>query len=312
MGVLSAIGCEWVIKCTKNNEKPKADAGVQGDRHMVDLTDWIGKSEERREILGQGPAQFMAATLGREDRLTVNSALPPLWHWLYFLEAKPLSALGRDGHPQKGGFLPPVDLPRRMWAGGRFRFHAPLRLGVDTLKRSTVVNVVEKSGRSGALCFVTLRHEILQGGELALSEEHDIVYREDPASDAPTPSLRPAPTTARLSETVHPSPVLLFRYSALTFNGHRIHYDVDYARQTEGYEGLVFQGPLTATLLVDLAMRDAGREADRPPKTFSFRGLAPISGMSAFHIEAEGADDARKLWARRSDGALAMQAEATF
>jgi len=275
---------------------------------MGDFSDWIGKTEERCEVLGLGPAQFMAATMGRDDRFSTHSPLPPLWHWLYFLEAKPMAALGRDGHPQKGGFLPPVDLPRRMWAGGRFTFHAPLLLGVETLKRSTVVNVAQKSGRSGALCFVTVRHELFQGDGLALSEEHDIVYREDPAPDAPAPVAKPAPGGAHVCETVQPSQVLLFRYSALTFNGHRIHYDVDYARQTEGYDGLVFHGPLTATLLVDLAARDAGKL----PKSFSFRGLAPISGMSAFHIEADGVGTQRRLWARRADGALAMQAEASF
>lgn len=275
---------------------------------MEDYSDWIGRTEERSEVLGVGPAQFMAATLGREDCFGAHSPLPPLWHWLYFLEAKPMSALGRDGHPHKGGFLPPVDLPRRMWAGGRFTFHAPLLLGVDTLKRSTVINVVEKAGRSGALCFVTVRHELFQGDGLALSEEHDIVYREDPATDAPAPVVKPAPDNACVSESVQPSQVLLFRYSALTFNGHRIHYDVDYARQTEGYDGLVFHGPLTATLLVDLAARDTGKL----PKSFSFRGMAPISGMSAFHIEAAGDGNLRNLWARRSDGALAMQAEALF
>lgn len=270
---------------------------------------WIGRSEDHTDTLRSEPARFMQATLGRAPSLMEGDDLPPLWHWLYFLEAKPLGELGRDGHPQKGGFLPPVALPRRMWAGGRFTFHRPLPLGGVASKTSTIRNIVEKSGRTGDLCFVTVLHELfLEDGELALSEEHDIVYREDPNPDAPPPTPAMAPETAEVSEEITPSQVMLFRYSALTFNGHRIHYDVDYARQVEGYDGLVFHGPLTATLLVDLAARTVGRA----PKTFEFRGLAPLAGMQPFHIEGRHSGDGMTLWARRHDGALAMKASATF
>ena len=277
------------------------------------LSDWIGRQEAQDDVLNAQPSRRMQATLDREPTLSDGEALPPLWHWLYFLDAKPLGALGRDGHPAKGGFLPPVALPRRMWAGGRFEFHCPLILGQPAHKRSTILNVAEKDGRSGKLCFVTVEHAIEQGGTLAVREEHDIVYREDPAPDAPLPAPAKAPGDAAFSEPVTPSEVLLFRYSALTFNGHRIHYDSDYARRVEGYDGLVFHGPLTATLLVDLAQRQQGQT----PRRFQFRGTAPISGPAGFFIEGrpDQGEDGRaltQLWARRSDGALAMTAQATF
>ncbi|WP_343080072.1 FAS1-like dehydratase domain-containing protein [Ostreiculturibacter nitratireducens] len=272
------------------------------------MTDWIGRTELSQDVLRPEPARFMQATLDRVPTLADGDALPPLWHWFYFLEAKPARELGRDGHPKKGGFLPPVALPRRMWAGGRFEFHAPMPLGTAVSKRSTIENVVEKEGRSGKLCFVTVRHEIRASETLAMTEEHDIVYREDPAPNAPMPTPTPAPADAEVSEEVAPTQVMLFRYSALTFNGHRIHYDVDYAREVEGYEGLVFHGPLTATLLVDLAVRTR----QRAPRRFSFRGLAPLSGMAPFRIEGRTEETGLALWARRHDGALAMTASAEF
>lgn len=270
---------------------------------------WIGRSETHHDTLRAEPARFMQATIGRDLALQAGDALPPLWHWLYFLEAKPLGELGRDGHPEKGGFLPPVALPRRMWAGGRFAFHAGIPLGTRASKRSTIKHIAEKNGRSGALCFVTVLHELfLEDGTLALTEEHDIVYREDPRPDAPQPAAAQAPASAEVMETVSPSQVMLFRYSALTFNGHRVHYDVDYARAVEGYGGLVFHGPLTATLLIDLAQRTMGKT----PKTFAFRGLAPLAGMDPFQLAGNRENDTMQLWARRHDGVKAMQATAAF
>lgn len=270
---------------------------------------WIGRSESHGDILRPEPARFMQATLGQEPGLGIGDPLPPLWHWLYFLDAKPLDQLGRDGHPKKGGFLPPVALPRRMWAGGRFTFHTPLPLGARIKKRSTIKAITEKSGRSGELCFVTVVHEVLaEDGTLALTEEHDIVYREDPKPNASKPAQPIAPADAEVSEMVTPSEVMLFRYSALTFNGHRIHYDVDYARTVEGYSGLVFHGPLTATLLADLA----SRSVNKPLKTFAFKGLSPITGMAPFQLQSRASEDGLDLWARRQDGVNAMQACATF
>jgi len=275
---------------------------------MPDIDDWLGRTEQHTDTLRAQPARFMQATLGRVPDLNEGDMLPPLWNWLYFLEAKPAGELGRDGHPAKGGFLPPVAQPRRMWAGGRFTFHAPLLFGDSVRRHSTITGIDSKEGRTGQLCFVTVQHEIYSGGTLAVTEEHDIVYREDPSPGAKPQPLKQAPVDAEFSEMIEPSPVLLFRYSALTFNGHRIHYDVDYARSIEGYEGIVFHGPLTATLLVDLAERTVGC----PPSGFSFRGLAPIAGNEPFHIEGRRDGDSVRLWARRHDGALAMQAEAFF
>ncbi|NOE34335.1 acyl-CoA dehydrogenase [Ruegeria sp. HKCCD7318] len=274
-----------------------------------DVDSWIGRSETRTDTLRTEPARFMQATIGREPTLQCGDALPPLWHWLYFLEAKPLGELGRDGHPKKGGFLPPVALPRRMWAGGRFKFKAAVPLGSQAKKRSTIKKITEKIGRSGQLCFVTVLHELfLNDGTLAITEEHDIVYREDSHPNAQKSLPIPAPINAEVSEIISPSQVMLFRYSALTFNGHRVHYDVDYARSVEGYDGLVFHGPLTATLLVDLAQRTMGAT----PRIFEFRGTAPLAGMTPFHIEGTREDNTMQLWARRFDGAKAMQAKATF
>lgn len=274
----------------------------------MELQDWIGRNQVAQDLLRAQPAQFMQATLDQTPSLTDGDPLPSLWHWLYFLEAARASELGRDAHPKKGGFLPPVSLPRRMWAGGRLTFHAPLILGKAAQKRSTIQSITEKSGRSGSLCFVTVAHDIIQDGQCAVTEEQDIVYREDPAPGAPTPQPAPAPDDPDVSRQVTPTEVMLFRYSALTFNGHRIHYDVDYARQVEGYDGLVFHGPLTATLLADLACTTM----NKPLKRFEFRGVAPLSGLTLFHIEGRHAPDKISLWAKRQDGALAMSATAEF
>jgi 3-methylfumaryl-CoA hydratase len=274
----------------------------------VNLQNWVGREVQSRDLLRSEPSRFMQATLDREPSLEDGDALPPLWHWLYFLEAKRASELGRDAHPKKGGFLPPISLPRRMWAGGRFTFHAPLIIGKDVLKRSTIKNIVEKKGRSGNLCFVTVEHAIFQDEQLVLNEEQDIVYREDPKPGTPKPELTPAPDNPGFSQVITPTQVMLFRYSALTFNGHRIHYDIDYARDVEGYDGLVFHGPLTATLLVELASAQMGRN----PKTFEFRAQSPISGPQPFQIEGHCNGNTITLWARGHDNALAMSASAHF
>ncbi len=273
-----------------------------------DLQSWIGQEMILKDTLRLKPSHFMQATLDREPSLIAGDPLPPLWHWLYFLEAKPISELGREGHPKTGGFLPLVELPRRMWAGGRFEFMNPLILGKEVTKHSTITSIVEKKGRSGKLCFITVKHNIYQDDQSAFIEEHDIVYREDPLPDAPKSEPRPNTVLVDFSETIHPSEVMVFRYSALTFNGHRIHYDVDYARNVEGYEGLVFHGPLTATLLIDLALRQTGKQ----PKQYSFRALAPIAGIIPFEIAGKEVDDSLDLWAIRNDGVIAMSAQVVF
>ncbi|WP_212524340.1 MaoC family dehydratase N-terminal domain-containing protein [Actibacterium sp. MT2.3-13A] len=273
-----------------------------------DLDRWIGRSETATDVLDPRPARMMASILPAGSALEEGDILPPLWHWLYFPTAVPLAGLGRDGHPARGGFLPPVALPRRMWAGGRFEFHGDLRLGEPVEKRSEITSIRSKQGKSGALCFVTVTHSLSVAGQLRLREEHDIVYRDDPAPDAPRPTPPAAPEGADLTEEITPSPVMLFRYSAVTFNGHRIHYDRDYCRDVEGYPGLVFHGPLTATLLADLAQRAAGR----PLAAFGFRAVSPLFDTAPFTISVRRGPEGADLWATAPGGALAMTAEATF
>ena len=274
-----------------------------------DLTDWTGRSETATDLLRPFPADALAATLDRDETYPEGAALPDLWHWLYFLPLHRLSESGRDGHAAKGGFLPPVPLPRRMWAGSRFRFLRPLTIGAEATKTSTIARVEPKQGRSGPLCFVTVSHDFRQDGQHCIAEEHDIVYREDPAPGAPAPVAQPAPEGSDFSRTIHPDPVLLFRYSALTFNGHRIHYDQPYATGVEGYPGLVVHGPLLATLLLDLLRR----QTDAPVAEFSFRALTTITDTDDFSIHGARRDDGSiRLWARRADGALAMDATATL
>lgn len=274
-----------------------------------DLTDWTGRSATATDLLRPFPADALAATLDRDETYPHGAALPDLWHWLYFLPLHRLSESGRDGHAAKGGFLPPVPLPRRMWAGSRFRFLRPLTIGAEATKTSTIARVEPKQGRSGPLCFVTVSHDVRQDGQHCIAEEHDIVYREDPAPGAPAPVAQPAPEGSDFSRTIHPDPVLLFRYSALTFNGHRIHYDQPYATGVEGYPGLVVHGPLLATLLMDLLRR----QTDAPVAGFSFRALATITDTDDFSVHGARRDDGSiRLWARRADGALAMDADATL
>lgn len=273
------------------------------------LRQWTGREETSDATLHVGPANLMEMTLDRAPTLAEGDPLPPLWHWLYFLQSTRLSGLGRDGHPAKGGFLPPVALPRRMWAGGRFGFADDVHIGDRAQKRSVIKDVALKRGRSGALCFVTVRHEVGTDGATAFWEEHDIVYREDPAPDAPPRLTDPAGGNWTQTEAVTPSEVMLFRYSALTFNGHRIHYDRDYARDVEGHAGLVVHGPLIATLLIDLAqrMRDGAR-----PKTFAFRAASPLFDTAPFTLHARPSGDTVNLAAGTPDGRIAMQATASF
>lgn len=272
------------------------------------LAQWVGRTETAHDVIDAKQAMLMAATLG-EDAPGQCDALPPLWHWIYFPVAKPPSELGRDGHPKLGGFLPPVALPRRMWAGGRFVFSHPLRVGDAVEKRSEIKSVALKQGRTGALCFVTVEHVFSVEGKVRLREEHDIVYREDPSPDAPKKALPTPPGGAEASMTFAAPPVTLFRYSALTFNGHRIHYDRDYCREVEGYPDLVVHGPLIGTLLAGFAV---AQKPEMTLKSYGFRAVSPICGSMPFSLNAAGDGDGLKLWAVSPEGALAMQAEATF
>lgn len=272
---------------------------------MDSYQDWIGKSEELADMITASPAQRLAVTLNRADVFTEGTPLPAGWHWLYFLPAVRLDHTGEDGHAKRGGFLPPVTLPRRMWAGGRLSFHRPLRVGERVLRKSTVADVTTKQGKSGELVFVLVRHEIIGDNGLALLEEQDIVYREL-SSGQPTP--QPAPAEPQFSREITPDPVLLFRFSALTFNSHRIHYDRTYCIDVEGYPGLVVHGNLTATLLLNL-LRD--QAAGRAIKSFAFRAVAPLYDNAPFRIEERIDGGEAKLWALDSDGNLAMTGTAT-
>jgi len=250
----------------------------------------------------------LSATLDRDDAAPKpGDALPPLWHWLYFLPHARQSELGTDGHPQRGGFLPPVPLPRRMWAGGRFTFLRPLRLGEPVSRVSQIVDVSLKEGRAGQLVFVLVRHQVTGPDGVALTEEHDIVYREAPAPGEAPPGPRPAPTAPAWRRDIVPDDVLLFRYSALTFNGHRIHYDRRYVTEVEGYPGLIVHGPLLATLLVDLLRRNSAARL----VSFRFRAVRPVFDITRFSACGQpGEGGMVTLWIEDDRGMLCMEAEA--
>lgn len=272
------------------------------------LEAWLDKTETLIDDITAFPLRALAATLDRE---APGDAVPPLWHWLYFLPVAPLAQVGPDGHPRRGGFLPPVELPRRMWAGARLTFHAPLRAGHEAARTSTIANIEDKTGRSGHLVFVTVQHRYESGGTLCIEEEHDIVYRDAPQPGASAPKPAPAPQDETWSRTLTADPVMLFRYSALTFNGHRIHYDFPYVTQEEGYPGLVVHGPLIATLLMDLVHRE---RPDATVETFAFRAVRPTICGNALTLCGKPSADGRtvELWARDHDGYLTMQATATL
>lgn len=272
-----------------------------------DYSDAIGRTETHAQTITAERAAAMAATLDCDAAPGDGDALPPGWHWLYFNPFVQRRNIGHDGHPKRGGFLPAVALPRRMWAGGRLSYHAPLIIGKEAEKVSEIKDVKAKSGRAGQLVFVTVRHTLSQGGTLCIEEEQDIVYRGAPAPGAPKPTPAPAPDGATRSETVTPDPVLLFRYSALTSNGHRIHYDRNYAQTEEDYHDLVVHGPLTATLLQGFATAGHGGRLRR----FEFRGMAPLFADRPFTLEAGQVEDGKlPLWAKGPDGEFAMQASA--
>jgi 3-methylfumaryl-CoA hydratase len=273
--------------------------------------EWLGRTTQLDDVISAAPVKAMSATLDRDDPLpAAGQVLPPLWHWLYFLPSERQSEIGADGHPKRGSFLPPVTLPRRMWAGGRLQFLAPLHIG-DTVRRtSRIADISGKQGRSGPLVFVRVRHEIARGDTLALTEEHDIVYREAPQAGAVADAPPQAPTGEQFGRSITPDPVLLFRYSALTFNGHRIHYDRSYVTEVEGYPGLIVHGPLIATLLVDLLRRE---RPEARLSSFAFRAMGPLFDTAPFSVCGRF-DDAKHatLWARGPQGQLAMQASATL
>jgi 3-methylfumaryl-CoA hydratase len=267
---------------------------------------WVGRKETIREQIAPDRVAALGATLGLEGNYSTGAPLRPGWHWIFFNRFVPREGLGTDGHPKRGGFLPPVSLPRRMWAGGRLTYHRSLTVGGDGVRESTILKVEAKSGRAGKLVFVTVSHSIACDGAPCVTEQQDIVYREAAAPSTSAPPVVPAPQDATWSEEFRPDTMLLFRYSALTSNGHRIHYDQAYARAEENYPDLVVHGPLTATLLQGFAERQTGR----PLKSFEFRGISPLFVSSPFRLEGSRNGQTLDLWASGPSNALAMRVSA--
>ncbi len=273
------------------------------------LSEWIGRNETREDVVTAAPLVALSGLLDRDDPPPrPGAAAPPLAHWLYFLPAYRISETGPDGHALKGSFMPPVPLPRRMWAGSRIEFLRPLAVGAQVRRRSTIKDVMMKEGRSGALVFVTVRHELSDAQGLVLTDEHDIVYRGEGALASKD---TPAPAGEAWRREIRPDPVLLFRYSAVTFNSHRIHYDRPYATAVEGYPGLVVHGPLIATLLIDLLARN---RPEASVKRFEFRAMKPLFDTSSFSTcgRPDAGDGSAKLWTRDAAGAVTMTASATY
>ena len=272
------------------------------------LRQWIGRTETAVDTVS---ARLVAGYLAVLDDATPERAegdvAPLAIHWCLAPATRPMSQLGLDGHPQRGGLLPPVPLTHRMWAGGQIELHGRFHVGDVVTRQSTVRDVVLKTGRSGALCFVTVDHAFNGPQGLVLNERHDIVYRAPRNPNAPAPMIPQAPK-ARWSYSVMADPVLLFRYSAITFNGHRIHYDRDHAIKAEGYAGLVVHGPLQATMILEYAAKLRAA----PPKTFKFRGISPLIDGAAFTVNAAERDDGLHLWTAAADGRLCMEAQALW
>jgi 3-methylfumaryl-CoA hydratase len=275
------------------------------------LQTWIGREEKASEVLSPRIAHQFNATLDREENCDIGSEAPLMIHWCLNQAAVPTIVLGDDGHPARGCFLPPVQLPRRMWAGGALTFHDTIRIGDVVTRHSTIKGVSLKEGRTGQLCFVKIEHQVTSGDRKMLTESQEIVYRGHP--QASKINMIPAPPSEPVSEGTHsrsisPKPPYLFRYSAITFNAHRIHYDAPYASEVEGYPGLIVHGPLQATLLCQYA---ADLKRSRP-NHFQFRSLYPIYDTSDFTINAESSDEGFKLWTAQISGPVAMEAHAKW
>ncbi|MBC7779086.1 MAG: MaoC family dehydratase N-terminal domain-containing protein [Proteobacteria bacterium] len=277
------------------------------------LADWIGNRESDIDYVTIPSVQRLAATLDRDDpRPKAGDPLPIGWHSILFPRVVRHSQIGPDGHPERGDFLPPVPLPRRMFAGKRIAFEGELRVGDEVRRESVIQSVTPKAGRSGQMVFVTVRTEMSTARGLAIVEEQDIVYRDEPDPNAPkaAPAAQPAPGNAVWKHVVTPDPVMLFRYSALTFNGHRIHYDQPYVTGTEGYPALVMNGGLTTLLVFELARANAAR----PLRRLSSRNVMPLFVGRAITLCGEPAGDGRSatLWAQDDTGAVALSATAEF
>jgi 3-methylfumaryl-CoA hydratase len=292
--------------------EPVAEGGVTADGEFAA---WVGRAETATDSVTIQQIAGLAATLDLDEAarqrlgLVAGGVLPALWHWLAFLPTAPMSGLGPDGHPKRGGFLPPVPLERRMWAGGRLQFEGDIRIGEPLERRSTIRSVQEKAGRAGSMVFVTVEHRFSTERGLAIVEEHDIVYVAIPDRFTPPPPVEPPAPTA-FAEAVSIDTVKLFRFSAVTFNGHRIHYDLDYTREVEKYPGLVVHGPLQAVLMMEAARRHQGGAM---PKTYGFRGVRPLFHFESVQVVGTAVESgAQHLATVNGDGHACMQATVTW
>ncbi|HLG81748.1 MAG TPA: MaoC family dehydratase N-terminal domain-containing protein [Bradyrhizobium sp.] len=274
------------------------------------LRQWIGRTQEATDIVTAQLVKGLRATLFQEvGEPRDGDPAPFTVHWCLAQPVFPMSMLGPDGHPTRGGFLPPVPLPRRMWAGGQIEFLDALRVGDVSTRNSRISDVTVKTGSTGQLCFVSVEHIVTSPRGIAIRERQDIVYREMGGAPAAAPKAAPPPPVAQHRETHVSDPVLLFRYSALTFNGHRIHYDRDYVTKVEGYPGLIFHGPLQAAFIVEMAARLRG---GKPPKTFTYRGVQPLFEGGEFSINANDNGASMELWTANDAGQPTMKGTAVW
>jgi 3-methylfumaryl-CoA hydratase len=271
-----------------------------------DLKSWMGRTESRTDLAAEAPLTRLAATLDHLDPPWRGGEVPPLGHWLYFLPHAVQREIGPDGHASRGGFLPPIGLPRRMWAGSELEFRAPIAVGATISRKSTIANIEHKAGRTGEMVFVRVEHEVSVEGTVAIRDAHNIVYREAPRPGDAAPAGEMPQKTPEFERILHPDPVLLFRYSAITFNGHRIHYDRSYCQDVEGYPGLIVHGPLTATLLMDLYLR---QRPGAQVRAFRFRARRPLFDIHTFKLCGVHRPGGADLWALDHEGYLSMTAE---
>ena len=273
------------------------------------LRQWIGRTDQASDIVTAQLVKGLRATLFMEiGAPKPGDAAPFTTHWCLAQPVYPMSELGPDGHPTRGGFLPPVPLPRRMWAGGELEFFEPLRVGDEATRISRISDVTMKTGSTGVLCFVSVEHVVTTSRGTAIRERQDIVYRDISTTPAPA-KPPPPPPVAQHRESHMADPVLLFRYSALTFNGHRIHYDRDYVTKVEGYPGLIFHGPMQAAFIVELA---AKLHRGTAPRKFVYRGVQPLFEGSEFSVNASDTDGGMELWTANSAGQPTMKGTATW
>lgn len=275
------------------------------------LCGWIGRKQSVKDVIRPEPIKLLAATLDRKDiPMDQGAVISPTWLWLFFLEGAVMSELGPDGHAERGGFLPPVPLPRRMWAGCKLLCHEPIKIGCQVERTSIIKNVSIKQGRSGTLVFVIVEHCYYSNDNLCITEEQDIVFREMPRTTEVSKHINLDADNlihkkSQWSRTIHPDPVLLFRYSALTFNSHRIHYDRAYCLENEGYPGLVVHGPLTMTLLLDLLHRN---HPEALIKEVNCRAISPLFDTALYTVHGCVDVDNSTLWAIGPNGEMAMHA----